>query len=38
MGIVRSSFLIDEKGKLIGVWYKISPGNTIPEALKALKQ
>ena len=25
MGIVRSAFLIDEKGKLAEVWYKISP-------------
>lgn len=28
MGIERSAFLIDEKGKLEGVWYKISPKDT----------
>ena len=37
MGIIRSSFLIDEKGKILGAWYKISPKNTVPEALKRLK-
>jgi peroxiredoxin Q/BCP len=36
MGIVRSSFLIDEKGKTIAAWYKISPKNTVPELMKAL--
>jgi peroxiredoxin Q/BCP len=28
MGIERSAFLIDEKGKLEQVWYKISPKDT----------
>ncbi len=37
MGIIRSAFLIDEKGKIIQAWYKISPKKTIPEALKALQ-
>jgi len=36
MGIIRSSFLIDEKGKLLGAWYKVSPKNTVPEAMKLL--
>jgi len=36
MGIIRSAFLIDEKGKLIQVWYKISPKKTVPEVLKAI--
>ena len=36
MGIFRSSFLIDEAGKIIGAWYKIKPENTVPEAKKAL--
>jgi thioredoxin-dependent peroxiredoxin len=35
-GIVRSSFLIDEKGKIIGAWYKVSPADTVPNAKKAL--
>jgi peroxiredoxin Q/BCP len=36
MGIVRSSFLIDEKHKIAASWYKISPKNTIPELMKVL--
>ena len=35
-GIIRSSFLIDEKGKIIQAWYKVSPGDTVPKALEAL--
>jgi peroxiredoxin Q/BCP len=35
-GINRSSFLIDENGKMIAAWYKISPQATVPEALTAL--
>jgi peroxiredoxin Q/BCP len=37
MGIVRSSFLIDEEGKIQHAWYKISPKNTVPELMKVLK-
>ena len=37
-GIIRSSFLIDENGKIIATWYKISPRATVPEALKVLKK
>ena len=36
MGIVRSSFLIDEAGKIMAAWYKIKPENTVPEAKKIL--
>jgi peroxiredoxin Q/BCP len=36
MGIVRSSFLIDEKGRITAAWYKISPKNTVPELMKVL--
>jgi peroxiredoxin Q/BCP len=36
-GIIRSSFLIDETGRIIGAWYKIKPEATVPEALKALE-
>jgi peroxiredoxin Q/BCP len=36
MGIIRSSFLIDENGNILNAWYKISPKNTIPELLKVL--
>lgn len=35
-GIVRSSFLVDEKGKLAGAWYKVSPADTVPNALELL--
>lgn len=36
MGILRSSFLVDEDGRIIEVWYKVSPADTVPNALKAL--
>ena len=36
-GIIRSSFLIDEKGTVIRAWYKVSPKNTVPFAREALK-
>ena len=36
MGIVRSAFLVDEKGKLAGVWYKISPADTSKRLLEAV--
>ena len=35
-GIIRSLFLVDESGMILKVWYKISPNDTIPEAMKAL--
>jgi len=37
LGVTRSSFLIDETGKIMAVWYKISPLDTVPEALKVLE-
>ena len=37
-GIVRSSFLIDENGKVLGAWYKIKPEDTVPKAMEALAQ
>jgi peroxiredoxin Q/BCP len=36
MGILRSAFLIDEKGKIAEAWYKISPKDTPAFLLKAL--
>ena len=36
-GIIRSSFLIDEKGRIAHAWYKVSPADTVPLALAALK-
>ena len=35
-GIIRSSFLIDENGKVIQAWYKVSPEQTVPKAKQAL--
>ena len=37
-GIVRSSFLIDEKGVITEAWYKISPDDTVPRAKEALSR
>ena len=31
-GIIRSSFLLDEKGKVMQAWYKVSPKDTVPFA------
>ena len=36
MGIIRSSFLVDEKGRFLESWLKVSPKDTVPNALKAL--
>jgi peroxiredoxin Q/BCP len=35
-GIIRSAFLIDEKGRIEQAWYKISPKDTPTKLLKAL--
>ena len=36
MGIERSAFLLDEKGKVMHAWYKISPKDTPVKLLEAL--
>lgn len=36
MGIIRSSFLIDEEGTLVKAWYKVKPADTVPKALEAV--
>ena len=36
-GIIRSAFLVDEKGKIAGGWYKVSPTDTVPNVMAALK-
>ena len=36
MGIERSAFLIDENGKVLHAWYKISPKDTPVRLLEAL--
>jgi peroxiredoxin Q/BCP len=35
-GIIRSSFLIGEDGKILQAWYKVSPKDTVPKAQEAL--
>jgi thioredoxin-dependent peroxiredoxin len=37
MGIVRSAFLIDERGRIQEAWYKVKPKDTVPNALAALR-
>jgi thioredoxin-dependent peroxiredoxin len=37
-GIIRSSFLIDEKGKIAQANYKVKPENTVPLALEAAEK
>jgi len=36
MGIVRSAFLVDEKGTVEQAWYKVSPKDTVPNVLTVL--
>lgn len=36
MGIVRSSFLVDEAGKIAQVAYKVKPADTVPKAKEAV--
>ncbi|OGR07489.1 MAG: thioredoxin-dependent thiol peroxidase, partial [Desulfobacca sp. RBG_16_58_9] len=35
-GIIRSSFLLDEQGKIIQAWYGVKPEDTVPKARQAL--
>ena len=35
-GIIRSSFLLDEQGRVVQAWYKVSPKDTVPFAKVAL--
>jgi len=35
-GITRSSFLVDERGKITHVWYNVKPQDTVPKAQEAL--
>ena len=37
-GIVRSSFLVNEEGRLAGVWYRVKPLETVPRALALLEK
>lgn len=38
MGIIRSAFLIDEKGSVMKAWYKVSPKDTVPKARAELEK
>ena len=38
MGIIRSSFLVDEKGVILHAWYGVKPDETVPKAKEALEQ
>jgi thioredoxin-dependent peroxiredoxin len=35
-GIVRSSFLVGEDGKIVDAWYRVKPIDTVPNAKAAL--
>jgi peroxiredoxin len=37
MGLIRSSFLIDETGKLIQVSHNVKPDETVPNAMAVLQ-
>jgi len=36
VGLIRSSFLVDEDGRIEGVWSPVKPEDTVPNALAAL--
>jgi thioredoxin-dependent peroxiredoxin len=38
IGLTRSAFLVDEAGRVIEAWPKISPDETVPKALAALER
>jgi peroxiredoxin Q/BCP len=37
VGIIRSSFLVDEDGRIERAWYSVKPEDTVPNALAALR-
>jgi thioredoxin-dependent peroxiredoxin len=37
MGIVRSAFVVDEKGKIVDAFYKVSPKDTVPKLTAILE-
>ena len=36
-GVIRSTFVIDEKGKIAGAFYKVSPKDTVPKTKAVLE-
>lgn len=37
MGIIRSAFVVDEQGKIVAAFYKVSPKDTVPKVTAALE-
>lgn len=37
MGIIRSAFVVDPKGRIAAAWYRISPKDTVPKVRQALE-
>lgn len=37
MGIIRSAFVVDERGKIAAAFYKVSPKDTVPRVTAALE-
>ena len=37
-GVIRSSFLVGPDGRVERAWYRISPGQTVPKAMRALEE
>ena len=37
LGIIRSSFLIDAGSRIEAAWYKVSPKDTVPKVLAAIR-
>jgi peroxiredoxin Q/BCP len=35
MGILRSSFLVGEDGRIVEAWYRVAPADTVAKALQA---
>lgn len=36
LGVIRSSFLIDEGGRIERAWYRVAPKDTVPNARRAI--
>ena len=36
MGIIRSSFLVDAESRIERAWYRVTPEDTVPNAMQAL--
>jgi thioredoxin-dependent peroxiredoxin len=38
IGMIRSSFLIDEHGRIERAWYRVKPEDTVPKAMATLSE